>query len=254
VFLGLMLALPASLLGQRTRDQARLMLTVSPGYVSGRDLWSVPNQPVQRADVADTFALERRIRDNIGLSFSGAYFPGDHLGFSVEAQLLGLGYGDQCRLAFASGSPITASTCQSIQGAEKSATAVLISTGAIWRFNSRKLISPYLRGQGGLLISSQSSLRTIGTTNEGAILIVYDDNRNTRVSPGLVVGAGFTAPIAQSYQLRWEVRDHFVGVSRVTGAVSPDGSIPPHKVSYKHLFSLMIGFDVVLERRRGRRY
>jgi hypothetical protein len=29
---------------------------------------------------------------------------------------------------------------------------------------------------------------------------------------------------------------------------------PPHERTFKHLFSLLIGIDIVLERQRGRRY
>jgi hypothetical protein len=60
--------------------------------------------------------------------------------------------------------------------------------------------------------------------------------------------------VAKGYQLRWEVRDNIVGVHRVTAPTVQARTIPPHEVTYKHLFSLSIGFDVVLERRPGRRY
>jgi hypothetical protein len=74
------------------------------------------------------------------------------------------------------------------------------------------------------------------------------------VAPVLGLGIGFTAAVAKGYQLRWEVRDNIAGVQRVTAATAQARTIPPHKMTYKHLFSLMIGFDVVLERRPGRRY
>jgi hypothetical protein len=70
----------------------------------------------------------------------------------------------------------------------------------------------------------------------------------------LGIGAGVTAAIGPGYQLRWEVRDNITGVQRVTAATPEARVIPPHEVTYKHLFSMSIGFDVVLERRRGRRY
>jgi hypothetical protein len=70
----------------------------------------------------------------------------------------------------------------------------------------------------------------------------------------LGLGLGFTAAVAKGYQLRWEVRDNIVGVQRVTSAPAAARVVPPHDVTYKHLFSMSIGFDVVLERRRGRRY
>jgi hypothetical protein len=248
-------ALPAW--GQATKDQARLIFTVSGGVVTGQPLWSVENQPVQFGDPADTFAIGREIRSTLALGFAGSYFPGEHLGWNVEAFLLGLGFEDSCRLAFASGSGDAATTCQSIQGATKSATAVTLSGGPVYRIKSTSLISPYARANLGLVISNQSSIRTIGRfpTSEGtAERIIYDDDHESRIAPALALGVGITAAVAKGYQLRWEVRDNIVGIERVTGSTPRSDLVPPHEMTYKHLFSLTIGFDVVLERRKGRRY
>ena len=84
--------------------------------------------------------------------------------------------------------------------------------------------------------------------------MVYSDDKNERIEPSLALGVGFTAAIAKGYQLRWEIRDNIVGVQSVTGTIPIAGFVPPHERVFKHLFSMTIGFDVVLERRRGRRY
>ena len=243
--------------GQGTKDQARLAFTISGGAVVGQHLWSIDNQPAQFSAVADTFALGRRIRSTITIGFGGSYYPGEHLGWGVEGFLIGLGFEDSCRLAFSSGSGDAATACQSIQGATKSATAVTLSGGPIYRINSRSLISPYARANVGFVISNQSSIRTIGrfSTPQGtAERIVFDDDHDSRIAPSLALGVGFTAAVGPGYQLRWEVRDNIVGVQRVTGTTPQSDQVPPHEMTFKHLFSLTIGFDVVLERRKGRRY
>lgn len=247
-------ALPVQ--AQRTGDQARLIFTVSAGWVGGKELWLVDKQPVRLIDPADTLQIGRDIRSTLGIGFTGTYFPGAHLGFSAEGFLIGLGYEDSCSQVFASGSPDVANACQSIQGATKDATAVILSVGPVLRVNSRKLISPYVRGNLGLVFSNQSSLRTFGRLpgGTGAQLDVYVDDHESRVEPALALGAGFTAAIAQGYQLRWEMRDNIVGVQKVSGPAPQAATIPPHELEYKHLISMTIGFDVVLERRRGRRY
>jgi hypothetical protein len=250
-------ALPAPAWSQATKDQARLVFTISGGAVVGQKLWSSAPQPVHFIDPADTLALARRIRSNIAIGFGGAYFPGEHLGLAVEGFLIGLGFEDQCRQIFSSGSGEVAEACQSIQGATKSATSVFLSAGPILRFNSRKLVSPYARGNIGLTFSNQSSLRTTGRFLDPAgqvDLLIYSDDHDTRIAPSFALGGGFTAAVGRGYSLRWEVRDNIVGVQRVTGPTAVTGLIPPHKLVYKHLFSIAIGFDVVLERRRGRRY
>ncbi|MGH7701456.1 MAG: hypothetical protein ACREMO_00030, partial [Gemmatimonadales bacterium] len=67
------------------------------------------------------------------------------------------------------------------------------------------------------------------------------------------LGVGLTAAVARGYQLRMEARDNYVGLQRVKQA-GIEGTLPPHGVKGKHIFSLLMGFDVVLERRRGKRY
>jgi opacity protein-like surface antigen len=251
------MALPGPALAQATGDQARLIFTVSAGAAAAKDLWSVGAQPVQFVTPADTLALGRRIRSTLVVGFGGSYFPGENLGLAVEGFRIGLGFEDSCRLAFSSGSGDVATACQSIQGATKAATAVILSAGPVFRVNSRKLVSPYARGNIGISFSTQSSLRTIGQypTSEGtATLVVYDDESDSRIAPAFALGAGFTAAVAKGYQLRWEVRDNIVGVQTVTGPTPQPQVVPPHKLVFKHLFSMTIGFSVVLERRRGRRY
>ncbi len=249
--------IPSTGWSQATKDQARLIFTVSGGFVGGRDLWSIDAQPVQFTNPIDTLALGRRIRSTLGIGFAGSYFPGDNLGFGVEGFLVGLGFEDRCRVAFSSGSTDLISSCQSIQGATKSATAVALTVGPIFRVNSRRLISPYARANIGLVFSNQSSVRTTGrylTPDGFSTLIVYDDDHESRVEPAFGLGVGVTAAVARGYQLRWEVRDNIVGVQRVSQASPEARVVPPHDVTFKHLFSMTIGFDVVLERRRGRRY
>jgi hypothetical protein len=250
-------AFPGTAWSQGTKDQARLVFTVSAGVVLGRHLWSIDAQPVQFITPTDTLALGRRIRSSLAVSFGGTYFAGDHFGLAVDGFLLGLGFEDSCRLVFSSGSEDLATACESIQGATRSASAVALSAGPVFRINSQSLLSPYARANLGVVFSNQSSIRTAGrfpTSGGVSELIVYDDDHESRVEPMLALGAGFTAAIARGYQLRWEVRDNIVGVQRVTSATANARVVPPHEVTYKHLFSMMIGFDVVLERRRGRRY
>jgi opacity protein-like surface antigen len=256
-------SLPTRVLGQDTGDdgptgdQARLVFTVSAGVVGGGDLWSSSPQAVRFIDPADTFALARRIRSTLAVGFGGAYFAGENLGFSAEGFLVGLGFEDSCRHIFLSGSGEAATACGSLQGKRKAATSVNLSGGTIFRVNSRKRLSPYARANLGLVFSSQSSLRTEGQipTAEGLTdLIVYADDKTSRVDPSLAVGAGVTFAVAKGYQIRWEVRDNIVGVQRVTNTIPQVGSVPPHERVFKHLFSMTFGFDVVLERSRGRRY
>lgn len=251
-------ALPAVAGGQATGDQARLVFTVSIGAVGGKALWSVGRQAVQFAPTPDTFNLDRRIRSTLAAGFGGAYFPGDNLGFTAEAFLLGLGFEDNCRHVFSSGSTEMAAVCQSIQGEKKAATSVVLSGGTIYRLRGRKVVSPYARLNLGVAFSTQSPIRMLGeyptSSPFPATQVVYADDKSSRVDPSLALGLGFTAAVAKGYNLRWEIRDNIVGVQSVTSSIPVSGAVPPHERAFKHLFSMTLGFDVVLERRKGRRY
>jgi opacity protein-like surface antigen len=242
---------------QATRDEARLLLGVSLGAATGSELWSIGAQPIQFIVPADTFALTRQIRSNLVVGFGGTYFSGENLGLSVEGFLIGLGLQDNCRQTFSSGSGDIASVCRSLQGREKPASAVTLSVGPVFRFNSRKLVSPYVRANVGFTLSNQSSIRTSGefpTDSGPSTIVVYSDDKNSRIDPSLMLGAGVSMALSKGSLLRWEIRDNMVGIQKVTGTIPVAGFVPPHKRVFKHLFSMSIGFDIILERRRGRRY
>jgi opacity protein-like surface antigen len=249
-----LLAAPSVAAAQRTGDQARIIFTVSGAYIQGRGLWSVPAQPVQDPPSVDNFALSRSIKPTFGAGFSGAYFAGEHVGLTADFFLLGLGYEDSCRIVGNIQSERNVQVCDHIDEQERSAAAVTVSAGANFRFFSREPISPFARANVGLLFSNQSSVLTQGVSNDGVLLTVFEDDKRTRVSPAFALGVGATMPLSRSYHLRWEVRDNIVGIEAVTGPTAAPRLEPPHERRYKHMFSVLIGIDVVLERSRGRRY
>ncbi|HEU4700486.1 MAG TPA: hypothetical protein VFS40_14980 [Gemmatimonadales bacterium] len=249
---------PSPAAAQRRGDQPRLVFTVMPGFVFGNDLWQVPNQPVlNRFNELDTFAIRRDIGSTLGVVFSGAYYPGDHVGFVGEAQLVGVGFDDGCRLVHSTGDPKNISLCNTLDTQSEAATAVALSGGVILRTASRRVVSPYGRLQLGLTLSNQSSKRVISSDNSGAepvLVTIYPDEHNTRLLPSAAIGLGFTAALGPGYQLRWEARDNMIAMNTITGPTARDGQSPPTKMTVKHLPAIFIGLDVVLERRRGRRY
>ena len=255
----LLVASVASAEAQATGDRSRLVFTVSGAYVQGRGLWTVNGQPVQQSvddttSITDLYTINRSIKRTFGAGFSGTYYPGETIGLTADAFLLGLGFDDSCRLAEPVESARNREICNDIDQQEKSAAAVTLSTGAVFRFFSRELISPFARVSAGLLFSNQSSVLTQGVRNDGVLLTIYEDSDRTRVSPSFALGVGATMPIGRAYHLRWEVRDNIVGIETVTGPTSAPRFEPPHERRYKHMFSVLIGIDVVLERNRGRRY
>jgi hypothetical protein len=131
---------------------------------------------------------------------------------------------------------------------------VLLTAGPVFRAWSHNRISPYLRLQVGALFSNLSTIRTEGLLSDGNTFPVYDDEKSTRITPGFVLGGGFTAALGKGYQLRMEARDNYVGLSTVAGPTMAGDFHPEVETEYHHLWSVLIGFDVVLEKKRGRRY
>lgn len=261
--LALSLALPAgSLAAQATRDQARLVFNVGLGYAGGTDLWAVNGQRLTDDSSlparTDLLNLKRDVGSTLTFGLKGIYFRGDNFGLLGEAYFLGLGLRDACTLTTSSGSGRNAEVCARINGAERSASAVQVATGVIYRINSRRTLSPFARATIGLLATNRSSIALVGAfTNPDNQLVdvdVYPEPNSTRVSPTGTLAIGMTAALAPGYQVRWEVRDNIVGMREVTEASQQDGLLPPTAQRFHHLFAIEVGFDVVLERRRGRRY
>lgn len=256
--LALLTAGLAAPVAAQTADQARLIFTLGFGATNTTSrLWRVGNQPfIASPGVVDTLDVSRGFRRSLNVILSGTYFPGDHLGFNVEAQLLGLATRDTCRIASSQGSITTLDLCNTIDREERSATSASISGGLIYRVLSHQPIHPYLRTNVGVLITQQSFIKTRGFigVDEPSELTLYDDRSPARLQPYISFGGGVVAVIARGYQFRAEVRDNYVRVPRITGATDRQGIEPPSATTGRHILSMTIGFDVVLERKRGRRY
>lgn len=243
---------------QHTRDRPTLIFTVSAAYVDGAAVWSVADQPVPDlsgpAPLVDHFALSRSVKTTIGAGFSGTYYGGQHFGITGEVFLVGVGYDDTCTLVAPPQSENNVARCNSIDGMERSAAAVTTSLGAVYRVASDEFISPFARASVGMLINNQSPLLVVGQSGQAELIIFDDENKGTRLRPAFGLGVGTTIAVGKGYQLRWEIRDNIVGIQAVTGPAPGRGQVPPNETQYKHLLSLNIGLDIILERHRGRRY
>lgn len=249
----------------QTHDQARLIINVFGGFISGSNLWRVNGQPLYDYTFGgepyiDTLTLRRTIRANPMFGARFLMFPGEHVGYFGEAFLLGMGYDDTCGRTYESVSPRNAQVCESINRNQSPSSAVQVGGGVLFRTASQRRISPYARVGAGVGLSSRSPLAMDGTFNSPAsdnqqvIVEVFAASNRSQLHPVVNFGAGFTTPVGRGYQMRWEVRDNIVGVNTASGPTSIDGEVPESSLRFRHRFSIEVGFDVVLERRPGRRY
>ncbi len=246
--------------GGATGSQASLIFGVAGTFTTNNSLWAVPNQPLLLTPpTADTLDLTRVIDGGLGLMFYGMYFPKKNFGLSGEVFFLGTDYEDECKVAFTTGdggpdpNP-TRTVCADVDATSRSTATVMLTVGGVARLSPRGAISPYLRAAGGLALINRSSVAMAGQSG-GLVRVIYSDDNTRSVSPAAVLGLGFTAQSKRGgYQVRLEIRDNIIGYDAVTGAGPPGGGRPPTEVSYHHFFTFLIGFEVVLEKSRGRRY
>ena len=242
-------------------DQPTVTLGLTAGYVGAASLWQVANQPYTPVSgfPADTLSITDAISPNFGFGLTSTYYKSSHFGFTGELMLLGAGTELNCQVKATGGNPYTDQVCQSISTSGTTGSSVTFSLGAAARAASHSVASPFISVRGGLIITDQSTIAVEGSympTDSTVITVpVYEDPDRTMVNWYVQLGAGVSFAIARGYRLRVEARDNIFPVAVVTGPTSPDiGGTPPNSMATKQLFSLMVGFDVVLEKKRGHRY
>lgn len=244
----------------QTQQQPNIVLTIFAGAGTGHGLWTVNKQPLQRLGTPeyDTLRLAQAIGPSIILGGGATYFPSAHLGFHVELSYVGFPVSGSCTGLFfhPDAEQKNQQTCADIQSRSADGGAIAIFTGVTLRAASRRSISPYARVNLGVLNPSRSTIAVDGgfatASGVGVRQVIADPD-----PPGFTVllggAAGFTRPISAGYQFRWEIRDLIVPMRRLTGPADGLGVGPTASRLYHH-FSMFLGFDVVLERKRGRRY
>ena len=255
-----LLGLPATALPQAA-PRPSVVLTILAGAGSGNDLWGIRKQPLLVAGTAnhDTLAVGRSIGSSLILGASGTYFLTPNVGLHAELSYLGLPLDSSCRLQppeQPDADHKNQQMCDNLQAVEGSGGAIAIFAGVTVRAGSQRAFSPYLRGSVGLVNMSRSTVEVVSSYSDGTGIhereVISDPSPRHR-SVMLGLAAGFTTPLGPGYQARVEVRDIVTSLERVTGPATDLGVAPLGTRTYHHV-ALVLGFDIVLERTRGRRY
>jgi hypothetical protein len=248
-------------------QQPTIALTIGGGVVTGHELWTIDKQPLCLLNTNgtcsnnyDTLRLSRSISSSLVIGASGTYFPWQHVGFHAEISYVGFPTEDACN-----GAGIVfpdppderhQQMCDNLASATGTGGAISIFVGVTARAASRRAISPYVRGNVGLVSLSRSMVEVVGAyvdaTGPHERQIIADENPKSR-APMFGLAAGFTSPIGTGYQFRLEARDMIASLERITGPAN-DLAVAPTATRYYHHFALILGFDVILEKKRGRRY
>lgn len=252
--------LPAAASSQ-TGSRSTVVLTILGGAGTGHSLWSIPKQPLTVLGTAnhDTLALSRSISSSVILGASGTYFVTPSVGLHAELSYLGLPIDNTCTLLppkQADAEDRNQELCDNLSAQAGAGGAIAIFVGVTVRATARRAFSPYVRGSIGLVNVSRSMVEVVGTyvdaTGTQDRQVIFDTSpRHRSLMAG--IGLGFTTPLGTGYQARLEVRDVITSLERVTGPAN-DLAVAPKAARTYHHFGLVLGFDIVLERARGRRY
>jgi len=266
-------AAPVSAAAQ-TADRPNLVLTIFGGFRAGHQLWSLHNQPFVVIDYAngvldsistqhDTLDLSREVTPSFVLGLTASYFRGPHLGFQAEMVFLGMSLDSRCairRYDPTDTADINPELCGSINGASVPMSAVQFSAGMILRATPNKSATPYLGLSGGFVTRARGTVATDGAfvDNAGGVnsFAVIADDKATRSDLSAQVTAGIMVPLGPGYQIRLEGRDIYTRLDYISG-LADDSQVPlhpPHAARYNHHLVFAVGLDIVLERKRGRRY
>ncbi|HET9386944.1 MAG TPA: hypothetical protein VFO67_17555 [Gemmatimonadales bacterium] len=256
----------ASTVSAQTKPEPTIALTISAGVVTGHHLWTVEQQPLCVLNPGggctgtyDTLRISRSISPSLILGASGTYFPWPHLGFHAELSYLGLPIDDTCTPVFLNPDPPSnrgEQMCDNLTAASGTGGAISMFVGATLRAASRKSISPYARFNIGVVNLSTSTTEVVGAYVEAGSVQerqIIEDINGSGTSFMFGAAAGITTPIGTGYQFRLEVRDIINSLTRVTGPANNLGVAPTESKYYHHL-GLVMGLDIILERKRGRRY
>lgn len=243
--------------------QSSLVLSIGLGVHTGHGLWTIPSQPLSVINsnplVYDSLRLVRKISPGVTATVSGTLFPSSHVGVNGSVTFLDMSMENSC-------TPVAPyqgdfqqrnqQLCENLDGSVSSNSAILLGLGVTLRAAPRGGTSPYVRAGLGYAIYGSGTIGVVGNYVVGGQLFSRQVIAEESAKPGSFTGqfgVGITQPFASGYQLRLEVRDDIMALERATGPANALGQLTTD-VGWYHHWGLTIGLDIVLERKRGRRY
>jgi hypothetical protein len=249
----------------QTNPEPRLIFSIFGGVAKGPDLYEIPQQPLLLVFTPeyDTLALRRQTTTAPMVGVNATVYRSSGFGLVAEAAYVGIRIDDNCRMLYERTDVQRRNyqVCTDITRRVGTVSNVGFTLGGAYRFFARNAVSPYVRLQGGISIQSASLVEMVGTYNEvtqdNRIVprerVVIEDQSTISAHPMFAGAVGVSFALSPGYQIRAEVRDHLMRFQRPTGAAGDQGQVPIEGF-WGHAPALVFGFDIVLERKRGRRY
>ncbi len=265
----LALACTAATAVAQSGAEPQLIFSIGMGLAAGGgELWSLPRQGVLvvGGTEMDTLGLGRQMRPGLSATLGATYHRSPNLGFTAEGGYFGLGTEERCTPP-AGGFKPDAETknqqaCASAQGDHVETSLVGFQVGIAYRFVHGGRFEPYVRASGGVGFLANSFIRTDGVitaptacqTGGACTWPLLEGASTTETSVIATLAAGASIALAPGYRLRFEARDFMASLPVPSATANPANGLAPVGSRMKHMPVFTLGLDVVLERRRGRRY
>lgn len=256
----LLLLAPVALPAQ-TRSEPNLVFSFSLGLTTGKDLWSIPRQPLSVPGSAafDTASIDRSLRPGLTATLSAALYTSPSFAWTAEIGYYGLGTEQRCEgPAVYQPDPedTNEQVCTSASGTRRATSIVGLQAGGIYRFMPAKRVTPYVRATAGVGMIGNSFVTTTGCFQTVCGYPLIEPDKGASVTWISTLTGGISVNVAQAYRVRMEFRDVIASVPTVTGvAVFGTGShIAPTTRRVVHVPTFLFGVDLVFERRHTRRY
>jgi hypothetical protein len=271
----MLLAIPlVSLHGQRTassNDAPRTLFGVSFGLLQGGLLWDVLDQPITPITPApdktpfapDIWELRRELvpaRPVVEAHIT--HFINEHVGFTAGFAMYSLKTRDVCTVVYhptgidggQPGDPALRAICDAVPGTGQGAQASSgFQGGVIVRGGAHAVVQPFVTAQVGIL-SMPASTAALRSDYAGSSLSIYRDPGWSSSQPTWLLGIGVATQAVPGLQAHIEARESWIAQATVTGASAGQASNTPVSNKFRGLFQVLVGFDMVLSRERGKRY
>jgi hypothetical protein len=215
----------------------------------------------------DTLGLARYLVPGPVAMLSATYHRSAHLGFIAEAGYFGLPSEQRCTPPAGGFKPDSEAknlqACTRGNGDHRPTSIVGFQAGLVYRGSPSARIVPYARASAGVGFLADSWVRTDGSIQAPQAcaqtsgvcqwpLIEGEYTAETTWIASLAVGASMA--LGTGYRFRFEARDLIASLQMPTGPANPANGLAPVGSAVRHIPVFTAGIDVILERRRGRRY
>jgi hypothetical protein len=250
--------------------EPQLILSIGGGIAAGRgELWGVPRQPlgVAGSSSQDTVGVARRLRPGLTATLAATYHRSGRLGYTAEAGYFGVATEMRCTPPangyVADTEQKNEQACANAQGSHMPTSLVGFQGGLAYKLRDTGRILPYVRASAGIGFLANPFVRTEAiitapstcpTSSGQCWWRLLDDDKDYSLTWVSTIAAGTSIIVAPGYRFRFEARDLITSLPTASGSGDPVSRVAPVGSTVKHVLVFTAGMDVVLERRRGRRY